>query len=463
MKIGVYHTFRRETGTGVINGENVSAAHCNEETASLLDLVSADPGKALEPRILRVLESLDLIDNKAWSAKPPDTEQEFPVINMALLVTQECNLKCIYCYGDAGSYGSGGNMTRETAFTAVDWLIEHSRKIKKLGISFFGGEPVLNFPLIQDVVAYAEKRVEESDKQFQFHITTNASLLDAKKITFLKKHKVVPLVSFDGPKEIHDAQRPLKNGAGSYDMTVPKIRALLKVFPEAACRATLLGDTDSDKVESALHDLGFQYTMLDLASRSLFGNDTEVPKRETKVMLKLLETEGHTLFELIRERDTEKLRGLKASRSYQKMLGLMQFFINGQRQYFPCSAGRGYIAVSCRGDIYLCHRFVGIESQRLGDVFGDGLHRDAYIRSRLKTPDATCTDCFAKYLCAGGCYHENLGATDSVFEPSKEMCLMIRHAVEVAAATTCRLSQEDKAYLVRENIITKNFCPLDLF
>ena len=149
-------------------------------------------------------------------------------------------------------------MTSDTAKKAVDWLIEQSGKIKKLAITFFGGEPLMNFPLMKEIVDYTKSVKKEKEKEFTFDIITNLSLLDEEKLIFLKENKITPLVSFDGAKEIQDKQRPLKNKkCSSYDTTLPKIKKLLSVIPDVPCRATLLEDTDPAKIRETLLEISF--------------------------------------------------------------------------------------------------------------------------------------------------------------------------------------------------------------
>lgn len=462
MKLKSYHIVKHDDGVCLINTEKMAAVVINENTAALLEFVSKNPGCVITPEATSLLEKLDLIDkNDRKLSRKKASLKAVPLASIALFVTQECNLRCIYCYGDGGSYGSGGNMTRDTALRSVDWLIEQSEDKKKLSISFFGGEPLLNFNLMKEVVEYALKRGKESSKEFNFCLTTNALLLDDEKITFLKEHKIIPLVSFDGPKELQDTQRPFKNGKGSYDAIMPKIRKLLEVVPESVCRTTIVGNTDPLIVDNFLREIGFDARSLLVASRSLFDkeHDSHLTDVALAGMLNRTEAEAQELRAGIRARDTDKLNKLKDS---GLLTGNLEGFINGQKKLFPCGAGRASVAVSRSGDVYLCHRFVGSEDQKCGDIFSVDLEREIYQTSALQFQDE-CASCFAKYLCAGGCYHDNLGTTGSIFEPNKDMCVLIRRSAELAATICSQLSEDDKTYLVKEKIIAKKTCPFDLF
>jgi len=179
-------------------------------------------------------------ENGDGSGKEPETG----VVSIALLVAQECNMSCIYCYGQGGGYGGGGMMSEETAFKAVDWLMENSKKAERVNVSFFGGEPLLNFTLIQKVVEYAKDAAHGKGKKVTFSITTNATLFTDEIISFMSREKIYPLVSFDGTLETQNRQRPFKGGRGSYETVRANIRKLLEVYPRLAARAIVYGDAN---------------------------------------------------------------------------------------------------------------------------------------------------------------------------------------------------------------------------
>ncbi len=461
MNLNPYHPFSHDDRIYLINTEKMTAIEINEDIAALLEFVSNNPELAVTPESESEIGRLELANYENSPSREKVPGKAILVTHIALFITQECNLKCTYCYVDGGNYGSGGDMTREVAFRSVNWLIEQSKDMKKLDIAFFGGEPLLNFTLMKEVVQYAQKRGEESCKEFGFNITTNASLLNNEMITFLKENKIKPLISFDGPKEIQDTQRPFKNGKrSSYDVIAPKIKKLLEILPDSQCRATIVGSTNLLAVDKALSEIGFRSKYLTAVSWPLFNNnDTPLPNRDLAGMFNRAEAEAQDLLTGIKERNLERLNGLKDS---GVLFFSLEGFVNGQKRFFPCGAGRSHMAVSCSGDVYLCHRFVGSKAHRLGNIFSGDLDRDIYQTSALQFQDE-CKNCFAKYLCAGGCYHDNLGTTGSIFEPNKDMCALMRCSVELAAVICSQLSDDDKTYLVKEKIIVKKTCPFDLF
>lgn len=456
-----YHLVQHQGSWQLINVEGMFAEPIDEAAASMLARIAAEPVMQLEPYMQEQLGKLGLLtagEGQAAKAKQAKKTEAYPVINISLFLTQSCNLNCVYCYGDGGGYGTGGSMEEQTAFQAVDWLLAQAGKIKKLHIGFFGGEPFLNFSLMKEVVDYAEKKVQEIDKQVAFHTTTNATLLDDEKIAFIKEHQINVLISFDGPKEIQDVQRPYANGEGSYDATVPKIKKLLAALPETPGHAVLVGDTDSELVKKALQEIGFSEVSILPASQSLFLAETDKTKpARTLHILQALEQEAEDWLSYTQSGDSAALKILKAKGGLY--IALTALLHNSKRRH-ACGAGLGLVAVSCAGDIYLCHRFVGQDEYKIGNVFEKELNREKYQKSPV-TGSGVCTACFAKYYCAGGCKHDNAGVGGSVATPPEDICRLRRRELELAAVVVSRLKPEEKAFLIDHEIFTPKPCPLD--
>ena len=384
-------------------------------------------------------------------------KKEYPIVNLCLFLTQSCNLNCVYCYGDGGAYGTGGNMDEATALKAVDWLIEQSGKMKQLHIGFFGGEPFLMFPLMKAIVQYARKRAEEAGKKVSFHATSNGTLFDDEVIDFIKEEEVSILISFDGPREIQDAQRPFTNGDGSYDATAPKIRKLLAAVPKTPGHAVLVGDTDPKLVKDALQEIGFTEISMIPASRSLFTGNSEKQTRDTRQLIQELEKQAKAWLDATKKGDIHALKELVSkSELYQGVLSLLH---NSKRRH-ACGAGLGMMAVSSVGDLYLCHRFVGQDDYKLGSIFEDRLNRKEYQESpTINNP--VCSVCFARYYCAGGCKHDNAGSCGSIAAPAEEMCRLRCREMELAAVIVSNLTPEDKTFLIEQDIFPPKPCPLD--
>jgi uncharacterized protein len=452
MLISDHHVFTKNYNKYVIDIEKMTAVPIEADTATALSKLTTDPNYQLNTNVKAKLTQLGLLLKKTPKEKERKKDEDIPIATIALFVTQECNLNCVYCYGDGGSYGSSGHMTTDTAKKTVDWLIEQSKNIKKLSISFFGGEPLMNFSLIKEVVEYAQKIGKKKGKTFEFGMTSNMLLLDKEKLAFLKKHKITPLVSFDGPKEIQDKQRPFKNiKKSSYDTTIPKIKKLLSVMPDTSCRATLLGNTNPVTVRKALSEIGFSKIHMTTASLSLFNKTTDKQTSNIIRTIQMLESDTELFLKNVKNRNKEELKKQKNSGF---LLEVLASFLNDQKRYFPCGAGRGAVAVSNSGDVFLCHRFVGVDEYKLGHIYNNKLERTPFLKKTVNTIEK-CSKCFAKYICAGWCYHDNKGSTGSVFEPSEDACQLMQKTMELTAYISCNLSENDKEYLIKEEIIPK--------
>jgi uncharacterized protein len=434
----------------------------DSRTWKLLEEIQSRADKKLGETEEQSLRELGLLTNGQATSGTKSSQnkaEDYPVVNMAMLLTQSCNLNCVYCYGEGGSYGSGGNMDEQTAFQAVDWLLQQSGKKKKIHVGFFGGEPFLNFLLMQKIVDYARKRCAEEDKKVAFHATTNGTLLDSEKIEFIRDNEISVMVSLDGPKEIHDAQRPFKNGQGSYDIIVDNCKNLLKAKPDTPAHAVLMGDKDLEMIKNALLEIGFADASVTSASSSLFDEQAQKEKeqRDTAILLQEMEQEAAKWTECITARNSDCLHELKSKG--QLYMGITSLLHNSKRRH-PCGAGLGLVGVSADGGVYLCHRFVGQEEYKLGTVFEDKLNRQPYQETVDMHP--VCAQCFARYYCAGGCKHDNAGTCDSVFSPAGDMCRLRCRELELAASVVARLDEKDIQFLNAQDIVPPKPCPLDI-
>lgn len=154
----------------------------------------------------------------------PLANKEQPVGFMVLHITDQCNLRCVYCYEQDRLGKKGKAMELQVAKMAVDWLIKRSGQKKYLRLVFFGGEPLINFSLIRETVAYADSAGQAKGKSFTYEISTNGTLLTPEIIRFFEEHKIIPVISMDGTRDIQNRQRPFRNGKGSYERVVSQIR-----------------------------------------------------------------------------------------------------------------------------------------------------------------------------------------------------------------------------------------------
>jgi uncharacterized protein len=459
MNFKAHHKFVHRGKRYVLNIEAMLASMICDETWWALHAAPGFTLSGLSQEAGRDLQLLDLIASENKDVVELANPKSTPIRNIALFITQNCNLACIYCYGKEGGYGSSGHMNSTTARMAIDWLIKQSGDIKTLGIAFFGGEPLLNFPLMKKVVEYAKQRGSQFNKDFEFSITTNGSLLTDEKIAFLNENKINPIVSFDGSKDVQDSQRPFKGGQGSYDVIEPKIRKLLNTFPNATARATLKGATKPKEVTVALNKIGFRSTHMTIASPSLFDVLDKRMGEEcgSQSMTTDLDLDAEDLLQSIKLRDVDKLLWLKENGD---LVSRLTAFFNKEKKYFGCGAGRAYVGVDNTGGVFLCARFVGNTEYKLGNVFEGQPFREKYMNSPIRTVEE-CKNCFARYICGGGCYHENVGASGAVDKPSVSYCRIMRRSVEMVAYIASQLTDGDRKYLLQSGIVRSRSCPFD--
>ena len=378
-------------------------------------------------------------ENGDGSGKEPETG----VVSIALLVAQECNMSCIYCYGQGGGYGGGGMMSEETAFKAVDWLMENSKKAERVNVSFFGGEPLLNFTLIQKVVEYAKDAAHGKGKKVTFSITTNATLFTDEIISFMSREKIYPLVSFDGTLETQNRQRPFKGGRGSYETVRANIRKLLEVYPRLAARAIVYGDANPLAIEAGMREVGLTSCSVGLSSPVILARQDG----DTFPGGAAENTVG-PMIELSKKEKDDLLLAVKDRRVIENSIAaLTHMLISGKKLYFGCGVGKAMVGISVAGEIYPCHRFVGQEELKMGNVESyrvKGLNE--YYRAVVCSIPG-CQFCWARYFCGGGCFYHNKAYTGDMHLPVSSFCEIKKAALEIAISAYFKMDEGDREFL----------------
>ncbi len=340
-------------------------------------------------------------------AKSEPLPESFPLQTIVLNVTNQCNLSCQYCYefGEdkvATPEGKPKFMAWETAKSSVDYLFAESQGRKSVHITFFGGETLMNFPLLKQVVAYARSRAEELKVNIDFSLTTNATLLSPTIIEYLAENAIGVTVSMDGPKEMQDKFRVFSNGRGSYDIIKPKVQNLLathRTRPIAARVTMTSGAMDVKKIYQHLkHELGFYEVG--------FAPVTTSPNRLYSINEPGMDSVLEQFSELADEYLEFALRG--EHHGFSNVSDTLSELHQGVNKSLPCGAGLGMVGVGPSGDIAPCHRFVDSDQHVLGNVT-TGIDKekqsDFLTRGNIDTK-YDCHECWARPLCAGGCHHE---------------------------------------------------------
>lgn len=340
-------------------------------------------------------------------ASPEAPPTDFPLQALVLNITSQCNLACTYCY-EFGSdkiatpQGKPKFMTLQTAKTSVDFLLEQSAARKAVHITFFGGETLMNFRLLRDVVLYAESQAQQSGKAITFSLTTNATLLNDEIIDFLSDHHVGVTVSMDGPPDLQNKHRVFKNGKGSYDVIEPRLRKLIARHKSRAITARVtLTDGVTDVVRIFRHlkdDLGFHEVG--------FAPVTSSEKQDYSISDPDMNAVLRGFHDLAEEWLECAVRG--QMHGFSNVSETIGELTQGVNKSHPCGAGLGLLGVSPSGDLSPCHRFTDADSHTLGNInTGIDVEKrgDFLARGHIGTK-YDCQTCWARPLCAGGCHHE---------------------------------------------------------
>lgn len=285
-----------------------------------------------------------------------------PVKAMCLNVAHDCNLRCEYCFAAKGDFGCGRKlMPLEVGKKAIDFLIEHSAGRRNLEMDFFGGEPLMNWDVVKELVLYAREQEKLHDKNFRFTITTNGLLLTDDKIDFINKEMSNCVLSLDGRKEVNDRLRVRVDGTGCYDQIVPKYQKLVaqRGDKDYYARGTFTR-YNLDFTKDVLHmaDLGF-----DQVSVEPVVSDEKLDYSIKEQDLPRVFEEYETLANSILQRRKEG----KGFNFFHFMIDLNQGPCAIKRLR-GCGCGNEYVAVTPEGDIYPCHQFVGDEQWKMGSV-----------------------------------------------------------------------------------------------
>ena len=357
-----------------------------------------------------------------------------PVHALSLAVAQKCNLGCTYCYAEQGGFGGAPkNMPEATALQAVEQLVGNASPGARLNLSFLGGEPLVNRPVLQRATLHAVDLARQKDVPITFSITTNGTLVTEADADFFEEHGFAVTVSLDGIGAAHDAQRPFRNGQGSFERIMRRIAPLLarQRHMQVSARVTVtprnldLRQTLDQFIDAGFHSVGFSPM---LASPSGQG---EMQAEDLSLMLDQMIDCG---------REFERRTLARRRYPFANMLNAMREIGRGTHRPYPCGAGAGYLGVSASGDLAACHRFVDDEEGAMGSLADgvDVVRQAAWLNGRHVHRQEPCKGCWARYLCGGGCHHE-------VLKRGRPACDYIRGWLHYCLEAYLRLGQSAQA------------------
>ncbi len=427
------HVFKYKNYNYIYDTGSGSLHTCDDKTAAYLakqEGQEVDASFLTEEDITSIkadvaaLEKEGLLNAEEVKTYPVKSHE---VKALCIHICHDCNLRCRYCFADEGAYHSAREfMSEETAKKAIDFLIANSGNRCILEADFFGGEPLMCLDVIKNVVAYAREQGAKYGKKFLFTTTTNAVLLDDDAIDFFNREMENVVLSVDGRKEVHDAIRKTVNGKGSFDIVLPKIKKFVQSRGDKSyyVRGTFTAknlDFSNDVIflaEQGFDSISMEPVVTDIDD--LMIKPEHLPR---------IKQEYETLCE-------------KYLQKYKEGKGFNFFHFNVDLEGGPClskrvsacGAGNEYFSVVPNGDIYPCHQFAGDPAYKMGNVYEGKLDegiRNKFASSCLFTRK-NCQDCFAKFICSGGCSANNYHFTGDIETPYPITCEMMKKRVECA-------------------------------
>ena len=400
-----------------------------EKFAGRDDITAADIAECYDQVVmLKERKKLFVPDTYAPMADTLKKKTAGVVKALCLHIAHTCNLNCSYCFASQGKYnGERAVMSFEVGKQALDFLVANSGSRRNLEVDFFGGEPLMNFQVVKDLVAYARSIEKEHNKNFRFTLTTNGMLVDDDVCEFANRecHNVV--LSLDGRKEIHDRFRVDYAGKGSWERIVPKFQKFVEARDGKGyyMRGTFThANPDFLKDIQQMLDLGFTELSMEPVVCAA-GDPSELTEADKTIVMDQYEK----LAELMLQRDKEG----RPFTFYHYMIDLS----GGPciyKRISGCGSGTEYMAVTPWGDLYPCHQFVGDEKFKLGNIW-DGVDNTAIQEEFLSCnvySRPECHDCWAKLYCSGGCAANAYHATGSVKGVYQYGCDLFRKRMECA-------------------------------
>ena len=365
-------------------------------------------------------------------------ERKTVVKALCLHIAHDCNLACRYCFAEEGEYhGRRALMSFEVGKKALDFLIANSGNRRNLEVDFFGGEPLMNWKVVKDLVAYGREQEKIHNKHFRFTLTTNGVLLNDEIMEFCNKEMGNVVLSLDGRKEVNDKMRPFRNGAGSYDLIVPKFQKFAESRNQMNyyVRGTFTHH-NLDFADDAIHfaDLGFKQMSIEPV---VAPPEADYAIREEDLP-KILDQYDKLAVEYIKRK--KEGRGFNF---FHFMIDLNAGPCVAKR-LSGCGSGTEYLAVTPWGDLYPCHQFVGQENFLLGNV--DTGITNTPVRDEFKLCNVyakeKCRDCFARFYCSGGCAANSYNFHGTITDAYDIGCAMQKKRIECAIMIKAALADD---------------------
>jgi len=357
---------------------------------------------------------------------------------LCLHIAHDCNLACKYCFAEEGEYhGRRALMSFEVGKKALDFLVANSGNRVNLEVDFFGGEPLMNWDVVKQLVAYGRSLEKPNNKKFRFTLTTNGVLLNDEVMEFVNKEMSNVVLSLDGRKEVNDRMRPFRTGKGSYDLIVPKFQKLAESRNQTNyyIRGTFTRN-NLDFSEDVKHfaDLGFKQMSIE----PVVGPEEDPYSIREQDLPQIMEEYDKLALEYI-----DRYKKGNGFNFFHFMIDLTQGPCVYKR-LSGCGSGTEYLAVTPWGDFYPCHQFVGNEDFLMGNV-DEGITKPELVKEFGNCnvySKEKCKNCFAKFYCSGGCAANSYNFHGTINDAYDIGCEMQRKRVECSIMIKAALADE---------------------
>lgn len=411
------------------------------------EIISQLSSKYDEEDIKEAIAEIECLKNEGALFTPDSYEEvvmdfkkrKTVVKALCLHIAHDCNLACRYCFAEEGEYhGRKALMSYETGKKALDFLIANSGSRRNLEVDFFGGEPLMNFDVVKQLVAYGREQEKLHDKHFRFTLTTNGVLLNDEIMQFANQEMDNVVLSIDGRKEVHDYMRPFRKGAGSYDLIVPKFQKFAESRNQEKyyVRGTFTHhNPDFSKDVLHLADLGFKQ----ISVEPVVAEDTDDYAIRKEDLPQLFEEYDKLAVEMIKRK--------KNGQGFN----FFHFMIDLEggpcvyKRLSGCGSGTEYLAVTPWGDLYPCHQFVGNEKFLMGNVEEGVVNtqlQDAFKCCNVYAKEQ-CRECFARFYCSGGCAANAYNFHGDILQSYEVGCELQKKRIECAIMIKAALADDE--------------------
>lgn len=455
--MGMVHKFSMN-GYNIALDVNGGAVHVVDEVAyrvldfykentkeEIIEILKDEYSKEQVEEAYAEMESLEkeglLYSPDTYELHPSFVDRKPVVKALCLHVAHDCNLKCKYCFAAQGDFGGAKEMMSfEVGKAAIDYLIANSGSRRNLEIDFFGGEPLMNFDVVKQLVEYGRSVEKENNKIIRFTLTTNGILLDDETIDYINENMHNIVLSLDGRKEVNDNMRPTLNDKGSHDIILPKFKKLVENRPKDKyyyIRGTFTRDNlDFSKDVMHFANEGFKLTSVE----PVVGDESNpYALREEDMPKVFAEYE-----KLAVEYADMKVKG-DDFKFFHFMIDLNQGPCVIKR-ITGCGAGNEYLAVTPNGDIYPCHQFVGNEEFKMANILDEEIVLPTELRQTFKNAHVyskeDCKSCWNKFYCSGGCHANAMNFNNDVSKPYQLGCEMQKKRTECSIMIQAKIMLE---------------------